>query len=78
MTDEERDEQIVQRVYGNVHMEHPAITLDMVRQVLKERRRVSTLPKTPKSPAAFPSVHWGGDEFIYLGDGRIDTTGTGI
>lgn len=39
MTDEEREEQLISRVYGNIHLEQPAITKEIVRELVQNRRR---------------------------------------
>ena len=35
MTEEERKEQLISRVYGNIHMEQPAITKELVRRLVE-------------------------------------------
>jgi hypothetical protein len=43
MTEQERVDQLVNLVYGNVHVEHPAVTMDLVRKVVQERRAAGTM-----------------------------------
>jgi hypothetical protein len=43
MTDEQRIDQLVKLAYGNVHVEHPRITMDFARQIVEERRAAGTL-----------------------------------
>lgn len=38
MTDTERDEQLISRVYGNIHIEQPAVTKEMVRELVRQHR----------------------------------------
>jgi len=46
MTEQQRADQLVNRVYGNVRVEHPAVTIELVRQVVKERRAAGTMDAT--------------------------------
>jgi hypothetical protein len=34
ITEEERQEQLVSRVYGNIHMEQPGVTKELVRELV--------------------------------------------
>ena|SRR5579872_609650 len=43
MTEERRADQLVKLVYGNVHVEHPGITMDLARTIVQERRAAGTL-----------------------------------
>jgi len=39
MTDTQREEQLISRVYGNIHLEQPAVTKEMVRELVRNRPR---------------------------------------
>ena len=39
MTDEEREEQLVSRVYGNIHFDQPAVTRELVRDLVRKHAR---------------------------------------
>lgn len=39
MTEVEREEQLIRRVYGNIHLEQPAVTKEMVRELVTKHRR---------------------------------------
>ena len=39
MTDAQREEQLISRVYGNIHLEQPAVTKEMVRELVRNRPR---------------------------------------
>lgn len=43
MTEEQRMEQLAVLVYGNVHVEHPAITMELARKIVQKRRAAGTL-----------------------------------
>jgi hypothetical protein len=46
MTEQQRADQLVNRVYGNVRVEHPGVTIELVRKVVEERRAAGTLDAT--------------------------------
>lgn len=39
MTEIEREEQLISRVYGNIHLEQPGITKELVRQLVRKSLR---------------------------------------
>jgi hypothetical protein len=39
MTEEQREEQLISRVYGNIHLEQPGLTRELVRELVKRDHR---------------------------------------
>lgn len=39
MTETEREEQLISRVYGNIHLEQPGVTKELVRELVRESLR---------------------------------------
>lgn len=39
MTDAEEEEQLISFVYGNIHMEQPAVTKELVRELVRRDRQ---------------------------------------
>jgi len=43
MTEQQRADQLVSRVFGNVHIEYPEVTRELVRTVVQNRRNAGTV-----------------------------------
>ncbi len=39
MTDNEREEQLISRVYGNIHLEQPGVTRELIRELVQKSHR---------------------------------------